>query len=457
VSGKGNRESFCSCSHGAGRAMSRNEAKRRFTLADHEAATAGIECRKDEAVIDETPMAYKPIDKVMAAQSDLVDIVHELRQVVCVKGCSDLGMIDIDGSFGEGGGQILRTSLALSMLTGTPFAMRNIRANRAKPGLRRQHSACIEVARLLCNGAVHGNAVSSSYIEFTPAGIIGADATGLTEQRVVDIGSMGSTALVVQTVLVPLLAAGSALTLTVRGGTHNPMAPPFEFLERVYLPCLRAMGADVEITLDAHGFVGSPGDRQGQLGQLTVHARPSKLAPIELIDVAPICARRATAMLSRLPTHVADRELGVIREVLGLTHAECEVRDVRNAGTGNAVMIELERATEHGPPIRELITELGERGVRAELVAQRACEQAQRYLTMNAPVGEHLADQLLLPMAVARGGRFRTGELSLHATTNIATIGKFLDVPITVERDGRTWLVEASSACRTHIEALPER
>ena len=86
VRGKGEQQSFCSCSHGAGRAMSRTEAKRRFSVEDHIAATAGIECRKDADVIDETPMAYKPIDKVMAAQAELVEIVHELRQVVCVKG-----------------------------------------------------------------------------------------------------------------------------------------------------------------------------------------------------------------------------------------------------------------------------------------------------------------------------------------------------------------------------------
>jgi RNA 3'-terminal phosphate cyclase (ATP) len=351
------------------------------------------------------------------------------------------GFVDIDGAFGEGGGQILRTSLALSMLTGTPFAIRNIRANRAKPGLRRQHSACVEVARLLCDGTVHGNTVGSSYLEFTPGPIVGAGA-GATEQRVVDIGSMGSTTLVVQTVLVPLLAAGAALTLTVRGGTHNPMAPPFEFLDRVYLPCLRAMGANVEMTLDRHGFVGSPGDRQGELGQLTVHVARSRLAPIELTATSPIVSRHATALLSWLPMHVATRELDVVRERLGI---DGEVHEVRNAGHGNAVMIEIDRGD-----VRELVTELGERGVRAEIVAARACEQVERYLAADAPVGEHLADQLLLPFAVARGGRFRTAELSLHATTNIATIAKFLDVSIDVQANDND-VVVAVSEMRTPV------
>ncbi|CAN5893374.1 RNA 3'-terminal phosphate cyclase [soil metagenome] len=354
-------------------------------------------------------------------------------------------MIDIDGSSGEGGGQILRTSLALSMITGKAFAMRNIRANRAQPGLRRQHSACVEVARLLCNGTVHGNTVGSSYLEFTPAAIIGGDHT-------VDIGSMGSTTLVVQTVLVPIISAGIELALVVRGGTHNPMAPPFEFLERVYLPCLRAMGAQVELMLDEHGFVASPGERQGQLGQLTLRVSPStparegapRLTANDFVHASSIRTRRATVLLSRLPTHVGDREIAVIRERLGFDATECEINELRGAGIANAVSIEFGREMS-GLSIREHITELGEKGVRAELVAARACEQAERYLAADAPVGEHLADQLLLPFAVAPGGRFRTGELSLHATTNIATIGRFLDVPIEVVPDGEAVIVSVGA------------
>jgi RNA 3'-terminal phosphate cyclase (ATP) len=362
-------------------------------------------------------------------------------------------VIDIDGSFGEGGGQILRTSLALSMLTGKPFAMRNIRANRAKPGLRRQHSTCVDVARELCGATVHGNAVGSSYLEFTPGPIIGGesdDSSGsemMPIERVVDIGSMGSTTLVVQTVLVPLLAAGRAITLVIRGGTHNPMAPPFEFLDRVFLPCLRAMGANVELTLDVHGFVSGPGDRQGQIGQLTLRVQPSvpireggpRLRATDFVHSHSIRKRRATVLTSKLPTHVAERELAVIRERLGFDKTECEIHEVHDAGIGNAVMIELERGMANDLAIRELITVLGEKGVRAELVASRACDQVDAYLAVDspvAPVGEHLADQLLLPFAVWPGASFRTGPLSLHATTNIATIGKFLDVPIIVEREG---------------------
>ncbi|MBA3459353.1 MAG: RNA 3'-terminal phosphate cyclase [Deltaproteobacteria bacterium] len=333
--------------------------------------------------------------------------------------------LDIDGSRGEGGGQILRTSLALSMLTGKSFAMRNIRANRAKPGLRRQHATAVDAAARLCDATVHGAKVDSRYIEFTPGTITGGDF-------LVDIGSAGSTTLVVQTLLVPAIASGKPLRATIRGGTHNPMAPPFEFLERVYLPQLRAMGADVSITLDQHGFV----DSAGPLGQLTLDVRAGgALRPIELVNAGELVECRATAVLSRLPTHIGDRELAVVRERIA-EPLSCTLSEVRGGGTANVLFIEIERTSSF-----ELVTGFGERGLRAETVAERACDEAAAFLAANVPVGEHLADQLLLPLAVAGGGRFRCAPLSLHATTNIETIGLFLDLPIRVEPDGDAVLV----------------
>lgn len=392
----------------------------------------------------------------------------------------------IDGSRGEGGGQILRTSLALSMITGKRLVMHDIRAGRAKPGLRRQHLACVHAARDLCGATVHGDEVSSKYLEFAPAAMVGGEridpasgsARSTSIEHAIDIGTMGSSTLVVQTVLLPMIVGGHALELVIRGGTHNPMAPPFEFLDRVFLPVLRAMGARVSMTLDRHGFIGERGD----LGQLTLVIEGERrdredteviasgeaeatrargvLRPIELVDTPPVTARHAVAILARLPTHVADRELAVVRERLGWSRTECEVRETRDGGPGNALLLEVERAlaeparsaasrdrtasasakarsgSPEGLVIREIVSEIGEKGVRAELVASRACEQMERYLAANVPVGEHLADQLLLPMALAGGGRFRCASLSLHATTNIETIQRFLDVAVTVEPDG---------------------
>lgn len=353
--------------------------------------------------------------------------------------------VAIDGAQGEGGGQILRTSLALSAITGRPLHMQRIRAGRAKPGLRRQHLACIEAAARLCHAEVRGGGVGSQELVFTPGAITGGEME-------IDIGTAGSTTLVVQTIAVPAIAAGVALHAVIRGGTHNPLAPPFEFLERVWLPHLHAMGANIALTLDRHGFAsgGAPpgrddrphrpgndrddrtlrSDRDGAgeraHGQITLEiGAGGALRPIELVEAGAITSRCATAILSRLPSHVAEREHAIVRERLGFTAAECEVREVRGAGPANVLLIEIERARG-----RELVSAFGEKGLRAERVAQQACDDAAAFLAADVPVGEHLADQLLLPLAVAGGGRFRSMPLSLHATTNLATIREFLDVAI---------------------------
>jgi RNA 3'-terminal phosphate cyclase (ATP) len=353
------------------------------------------------------------------------------------------GLVEIDGANGEGGGQILRSSLALSMITGRALRMRRIRAGRAKPGLRRQHLACVEAAARLCGAQVRGATLASQELDFAPGPIAG----GTIE---LDIGTAGSTTLVVQTILVPAIAAGVDLRCVLRGGTHNPLAPPFEFLDRVYLPQLRAMGADVTLALDRHGFASGGGPRDGAHGQLTFTVRAGgALRPIEVIAAGPITSRHATAILARLPTHVAEREHAVVQARLGFRPAECEVREVRDTGPANALLLEVERAEG-----RELISSLGEKGLRAELVAQRACDELAAFLAAGVPVGEHLADQLLLPLAVAGGGRFRTMPLSLHATTNIDTIGRFLDVAIGVEREGDAEVVtvgESSPGARDHL------
>jgi RNA 3'-terminal phosphate cyclase (ATP) len=325
--------------------------------------------------------------------------------------------VEIDGSRGEGGGQILRTSLALALITGRPLRLRRIRAGRARPGLMRQHLACVEAAVKLGHAQVRGAELGSQTLELVPNGT-------WAEHVAIDIGTAGSTTLVVQTILVPALAGGRPLRATVRGGTHNPLAPPFEFLDRVFLPNLRAMGANVSLELARHGVMPSGG------GLLELEVRGGALRPLEVapVDPAAPASTRATAIVARLPTHVADRELAMVRQRLGTPAADCHVVEVRG-GPANVLMVEAERGD-----ARELVAVHGEKGLRAELVAARACDELARYLAAGVPVGEHLADQLMLPLAVAGGGRFRTlAPLSRHATTNIDTIRAFLDVPIRVE------------------------
>lgn len=319
----------------------------------------------------------------------------------------------IDGSHGEGGGQILRTALALSAITRRPLELDKIRARRERPGLQRQHLACVQAAAAICDAEVDGAAVGSKRLRFTPGGRRGGEFT-------FDIGTAGSTGLVLQTVIPALLGAPVASTVTVTGGTHNPLAPCFDFLDRVFAPAIRRMGGSIALAIDSHGFYPAGG------GKVIATIEPAKLAPIALVERGPIIRRWATAIVCRLPTHIAARELMVVQERLELEPNECEVRDVRSPGPGNVILVELE-----WDGARELFTGFGEKGVRAERVADSACDEAAAWLAGEEPVGPHLADQLLLPMALAGGGRFRTAAMSLHAATNIDTIRAFLDVAIT--------------------------
>jgi RNA 3'-terminal phosphate cyclase (ATP) len=325
--------------------------------------------------------------------------------------------VEIDGSLGEGGGQVVRTALALAVITGRKLRLRNIRAGRGNPGLQRQHLACVEAAAELCDGsikAIGGGALApgATTLEFAPAASWASELS-------IDIGTAGSTTLVVQTLIVPaLVASDRPLRAVITGGTHNPLAPPFEFLDRVFVPQLRAMGADVTVTLERHGMM-----PEGN-GRIVLETRPSTLRPIALVETGAVVARRATAIVAKLPRHVADRELAVACD--RLREPTCAVVELPDDGPHNVFMVEAELAS----GVRELTTSHGRKGYPAELVARDALDDLVDYLEAGVPVGDYLADQLLLPMAVAGGGRFRTTELSPHATTNIATIGAFLDVPI---------------------------
>jgi RNA 3'-terminal phosphate cyclase (ATP) len=342
-------------------------------------------------------------------------------------------MLELDGSMGEGGGQILRTSLALSMVTGTPVRIRGIRARRARPGLMRQHLTAVQAAARVSGARVEGAEVGSREIVFVP------EAVRPGEYRF-DIGTAGSTTLILQTLLPALLHAGGPSRLTLEGGTHNPQAPPFDYLERVFLPLLRRMGARIEAVLERPGFYPAGG------GRFTVTidppARLSSLSGLELLERGEIRNRRAIAILSALPRHVAERELRHVVRETGWDPASQELREVVSPGPGNVLLLEVESEA-----LTEVFVGFGERGVPAEEVAARALREMRRYLDAGVPVGEHLADQLLLPLALAGSGAFATLPLSLHATTQIDLIPRFLDVRIGVEeRADGGWVVVVNSS-----------
>lgn len=336
-------------------------------------------------------------------------------------------MIVIDGSFGEGGGQIIRTSLALSLVTGKAFRVERVRARRDPPGLKRQHLTAVNAAAEIGRAEVEGARVGSQYFSFEPCEVVPGDYT-------FDIGTAGSTTLVLQTVLPPLMIAREPSLVTLEGGTHNVHAPPFDFLARVFLPLVRRTGVNVEIDLVRYGFY-PPGG-----GKLAVMIEPTgERRRLDILERGKIRRRLARALCVKLPPSVGERELSVVRERLGWGGAELEVETSANAlSPGNVLTLEME-----SDGLTELFTGVGERGVRAEVIAERAVAEVENYLASGAPVGEHLADQLLIPLALAGGGSYLTGELSLHTTTNIEIIKQFLDVDITTERvSERQWKID---------------
>ncbi len=327
-------------------------------------------------------------------------------------------MISIDGSQGEGGGQILRTALSLSLVTGRAFEIFRIRAGRKNPGLARQHLTSVTAAAEIGRAEFVGAAIGSDKLRFTP----GRPAPGRYHFTV---GTAGSTGLVLQTILPALITADRESSVTLEGGTHNPFAPPFDFLARSFLPLLNQMGPKVEATLVRPGFFPAGG------GRVEVEVKPAaSLRGCELMDRGPVRHQSATVLLARLPHHIAEREANVIRAELRWPEEYVAIESVESsAGPGNAVMIDV--ASDH---VTEVFAAFGRRGVKAEVVAREAVRAARAYLDAEVPVGEHLADQLLLPLALAGGGGFRTHVWSEHAETNAQVIGMFLDVAVATDR-----------------------
>lgn len=328
-------------------------------------------------------------------------------------------MIHIDGSMGEGGGQVLRTALALSMVTGQPFAIDNIRAGRKKPGLLRQHLTAVKAAAEVSCAHVSGAALGSDSIEFTP-GPINAGTYRFS------IGSAGSTTLVLQTVLPALMRADGPSELTIDGGTHNPFAPTVHFLTRCFLPVLAQMGPKVEVELVRHGFFPAGG------GRIRVTIDPTEmLTPIELIERGQITAHKAIATVAGLPGAIADRELETVAKKLGWARNALRHELLGNEyGPGNVLSLELT-----SDRLTEVITGFGEKSVSSEQVARKAAKRANEYISSGVPVGLHLADQLLIPIALAGAGAFRTGPLTRHTSTNTRVIEAFTGRGFEVRED----------------------
>jgi len=336
-------------------------------------------------------------------------------------------VIRIDGSSGEGGGQILRSSLSLSLATGKAFRIENIRGKRERSGLLRQHLTAVLAAAEIGGAQVEGASLGSRALTFVPGAVQPGD------HRFV-IGTAGSGTLVLQTILPALMTASGPSCITIEGGTHNMQAPPFDFLEKCFLPVINRMGPKISVKLERYGFYPAGG------GSFTVSVDPcAQLTPTELVERGEITKRKAVAIVANLPRKIAEREIDIVAKRLNWEREWMEILETRNSvGPGNIVLIEVGTAC----GVTEVFCGFGRLGTTAESVAAEAAKEARAYLACEAAAGEHLADQLLLPFALAGGGAFTAQKLNRHARTNMVVIASFLPVEFVV----------SEGAGRTHVE-----
>ena len=335
-------------------------------------------------------------------------------------------MIELDGAAGEGGGQILRSALALSVCTGRPMRIRRIRARRPKPGLMRQHLACVQAAVAISGARAVGAELGSQALDFEPGPVRPGDHR-------FEVGTAGSCALVLQTVLPPLMLAGSASRVLLGGGTHNPMAPPYHFLARCFVPLVQRLGVGLALALQRLGFYPSGGGAFSAL----ITPPVGGLQPFDLDERGPMCDAYAECLAPGLPSRVADLELGALGQALGWSAGQLRTPAVRrDEGPGNALMATLVHAQ-----VTELFTAFGGKGIRSEAVADDVVRQVHAFAQGSAALGPHLADQWMLPLALSvvsaqRPASFTCTGMTDHATTNLGVIEAFLPLRFSVAQEG---------------------
>ncbi len=318
-------------------------------------------------------------------------------------------MLRLDGSYGEGGGQIVRTSLSLAALLGREVHLNNIRAGRPKPGLKAQHLTGVRALARITRAEVEGAELHSQTLTFRPqvlqAGKFFFDVAEKT-------GSAGSVTLLAQALLPALLLAGQASTLTLRGGTHVAWSPPVHYLTHVFLPALKEMGAEVQMDLVKWGWYPRGG------GEVHLIIKPARqLASVEWRTPPPAAALQGLSAASRLPEYVIQRQARRLKERLGENLSVAEVQ-ATGIDPGSFVFL-------WGPRVG--FSALGVRGKPAEKVADEAADECIRFQKRQAAVDRHLADQMVLYLPFAQGvSTLVTEEITGHLLTNLWVIEQFL-------------------------------
>ncbi|TAK64949.1 RNA 3'-terminal phosphate cyclase [Methylobacter sp.] len=339
----------------------------------------------------------------------------------------------IDGSYGEGGGQILRSALSLAAITGRPIRIDNLRANRKKPGLAAQHLTSVRAAAMLCDAEVKGAELDSQTLQFIPRKPVWAGDYFLDVAQARDGGSAGAVMLVLQTLLSPLALAKGVSTVTLRGGTHVDMSPSFDYVHDVWLPTLARMGVSAELSLVRSGWY--------PIGQGEVKLRitgSGKLLPLRLEHRGSLLAVTGRALAAKLPAHICERMAFRARDLLeqaGIT-AQIEAVVLKAACPGAGLYL-----TAHYENSLAGFGIQGKRGKHAELVAEEVCSALLHHYRSGSALEQHLADQLILPAALCRGESvFSVERISPHLVTNAWVVEHFglarIDIALAADGTG---------------------
>lgn len=332
-------------------------------------------------------------------------------------------MIEIDGSFGEGGGQILRTALSLSCLFHKPFRIFNIRKSRKKPGLMPQHLTGVRAAQLLSRAEVQGDCPSSMELSFSPGEVKGGSFF-------FDIGTAGSTMLVLQTLIPALIFSGEKTVLTLVGGTHVPFSPSFHYVRDVFLPFLKKTGIEMALSVESYGFYPKGG------GRIRAELFPVKgVMPLRITDRGKMLGVKGISGVANLPLSIAERQRNAAFEKL-LSHGidyihqeDIELMDVPSPGQGTFIFL---KAVSEDSAAG--FTALGERGKRAEAVGDEAATELIQYLNSDAALDSHLADQIVLYLSLSKEQSIFTAcRITHHLLTNLWVISLFHEFHYSIE------------------------
>lgn len=325
--------------------------------------------------------------------------------------------IEIDGSFGEGGGQILRTALSLSCITGCGLKLFNIRKSRKKPGLMQQHLTCVNAVSEICNAEVWGNETGSTELNFVPQKIKSGHYS-------FDIKTAGSSSLVIQTLLPPLLFADKPSHIRIKGGTHVPFSPPYDYISGVFIPMLNRIGIKAESSIRQYGFYPKGG---GEVGFMIFPAE--KISGMHAVSRGKLLSITGYSAVSNLPLNIAERQKTAVIQNLSPLSSDINILEVPSFGQGTFVFLKSEYENALAG-----FSSLGERGKRAEDIGKDAVTLFKDFHKTSACLDPHLADQIVIYLSLAReDSTFTTSRITQHLLTNLWTTEKFLKIRYEIE------------------------